>query len=102
MRLGREAREVGRAPIHESGLKGVRRSLLEQFRPDVLGDSHDVEGFVSIDWLKTEKPFANADFYLCGPKPFLRSLVRGLILAGVQVDRIHYEFFGPADELLAA
>ena len=69
---------------------------------DVLGDSHDVEGFVSIDWLKAETPFDTADFYLCGPKPFLRSLVQGLILAGVPVDRIHYEFFGPADELLAA
>ena len=69
---------------------------------DVLGQSHDVEGFVSIDWLKTNTPFATADFYLCGPKPFLRALVGGLVAAGVDGDRIHYEFFGPADELLAA
>ena len=68
----------------------------------MLGQSHDVEGFVSIDWLKANSPFATADFYLCGPKPFLRSLVGGLVAAGVPSDRIHYEFFGPADELLAA
>ncbi|HWT51485.1 MAG TPA: NO-inducible flavohemoprotein [Caulobacter sp.] len=69
---------------------------------DVLGQTHDVEGFVSIDWLKDNTPFATADFYLCGPKPFLRALVGGLVAAGVEADRIHYEFFGPADELLAA
>jgi nitric oxide dioxygenase len=28
--------------------------------------------------------------------------VGGLALAGVPSDRIHYEFFGPADEILAA
>lgn len=69
---------------------------------DVLGESHDVEGFVSIGWLQAQTPFDTADFYLCGPKPFLRTLVRGLIEAGAPADRIHYEFFGPADELLAA
>lgn len=69
---------------------------------DVLGRTHDVEGFVSIDWLKDNTPFATADFYLCGPKPFLRALVGGLVAARVEADRIHYEFFGPADELLAA
>ncbi|MET3667671.1 NO-inducible flavohemoprotein [Caulobacter sp. 1776] len=69
---------------------------------DVLGQTHDVEGFVSIDWLKAETPFDTADFYLCGPKPFLRVLVQGLVAAGVEADRIHYEFFGPADEALAA
>lgn len=69
---------------------------------DVLGQTHDVEGFVSVDWLKAQTPFDIADFYLCGPKPFLRSLVSGLAQAGVSADRIHYEFFGPADELLAA
>ena len=69
---------------------------------DVLGDSHDVEGFVSVDWLKAQTPFETAAFYLCGPKPFLRALVGGLVAAGVDAGRIHYEFFGPADELLAA
>jgi len=45
---------------------------------------------------------AEADYFLCGPKPFLRAFVSALARAGVASDRIHYEFFGPADELLAA
>jgi nitric oxide dioxygenase len=32
----------------------------------------------------------------------LRAFVGGLALAGVRSNRIHYEFFGPADEILAA
>lgn len=67
---------------------------------DLPGETHDHTGMITIDWLKTNTPFANADFYLCGPKPFLRGFVSGLSLAGVAGDRIHYEFFGPADELL--
>ena len=39
---------------------------------------------------------------LCGPRPFLRAMVGGLARTGVPLGNIHYEFFGPADELLAA
>ena len=69
---------------------------------DAVGRTHDVTGMVSIDWLRDNVPLAEADVYLCGPKPFLRAFVGGLSLAGVAADRIHYEFFGPADELMAA
>ena len=69
---------------------------------DAAGTTHDEDGFVSIDWLRANAPLAEADVYLCGPKPFLRSFVSGLMLAGVPASRVHYEFFGPADELLAA
>jgi len=43
-----------------------------------------------------------ADIFLCGPRPFLRHYVSSLIGANVSPDRIHYEFFGPTDEILAA
>lgn len=69
---------------------------------DAAGETHDVDGNVTIDWLKANTPLTEADVYLCGPKPFLRAFVSGLSLAGVPSDKIHYEFFGPADELIAA
>lgn len=69
---------------------------------DCLGTTHDGEGLISIDWLKANTPLHEADIFLCGPKPFLRAFVGGLALAGVPSSRIHYEFFGPADELMAA
>jgi nitric oxide dioxygenase len=69
---------------------------------DAAGLSHDYDGFITVDWLRSQTPFETSEFYLCGPKPFLRALVPALGRAGVSSDRIHYEFFGPADELLAA
>jgi nitric oxide dioxygenase len=62
---------------------------------------HDRAGLIDAQWLKEHAP-ANADFFLCGPRPFLRTYVGELTRSGVPEDRIHYEFFGPAEELLAA
>ncbi len=69
---------------------------------DVVGETHDVTGIITVDWLRANTPLDDADIFLCGPKPFLRSLVGGLRMAGVAADRIHFEIFGPTDEMLAA
>lgn len=69
---------------------------------DVCGQTHDQDGYISPEWLSANTPFHNADFYLCGPKPFLRIMVNELAARGIETDRIHYEFFGPTDENIAA
>ncbi|QRM31311.1 NO-inducible flavohemoprotein [Microvirga sp. VF16] len=69
---------------------------------DRPGEDFDHPGVISVEWLEANTPLTEADYYLCGPRPFLRAFVGGLALAGVRSDRIHYEFFGPADEILAA
>ncbi|MDW9416370.1 NO-inducible flavohemoprotein [Sinorhizobium meliloti] len=69
---------------------------------DAAGLSHDHDGFITVDWLRSQTPFETSHFYLCGPKSFLRALVPALSKAGVSPDRVHFEFFGPADELLVA
>lgn len=69
---------------------------------DRIGSDFDRAGIIDREWLNRHTPLAEADHYLCGPRPFLRTLVSALALSGVPADRIHYEFFGPADELLAA
>jgi len=69
---------------------------------DELDRTHDVTGFITAEWLRENTPLQTADVFLCGPKPFLRALVSGLSASGVASGQIHYEFFGPTDELLAA
>jgi len=69
---------------------------------EVAGQDYDHAGIITDGWLIDNTPVAQADYYICGPRPFLRAAVSSLSLAGVPSDRIHYEFFGPADELLAA
>lgn len=63
---------------------------------DRLGVSHDSEGHVDLELLKSLLPFDDHDFYLCGPPRFMETLYDGLGGLGVRGERIHYESFGPA------
>lgn len=54
-----------------------------------------------IDLDGVELP-AEAEIYLCGPVPFMAGVQAALRERGVAVDRIHYEVFGPAQELASA
>ena len=69
---------------------------------ETAGRDYDMAGIITDDWLVSNTPVGKADYYICGPRPFLRHAVTALAQAGVPSSRIHYEFFGPADELLAA
>ncbi|MDR3534488.1 MAG: NO-inducible flavohemoprotein [Rhodopila sp.] len=73
----------------------------EPLSRDQAGSAYDIQGLVSASWLAQNTPIGDATYYLCGPKPFLHSLIGGLLSQGVPSDRIRYEFFGPADEVLA-
>ncbi len=62
------------------------------------GESCDKTGFIDLPWLKTVAD-PGADFYFCGPVPFMRAVNHALKEWGVPEERIHFEFFGPADSL---
>jgi nitric oxide dioxygenase len=68
---------------------------------DVQGQDYDEPGRITMDWLKETVPVAEADFYFCGPKGFMRMLAIGLRTLDVPAERIHFEFFGPAEALYA-
>jgi len=58
-------------------------------------NSGDYVGYLSIDVL--QKFMQNdADYYICGPVPFMNAMIEGLKELGVKEEAIHYEFFGPA------
>ena len=42
-----------------------------------------------------------AEFYFCGPVPFMSCLYQGLVSWGVSHQHLNYEFFGPGQELHA-
>ncbi|MGG6309861.1 NO-inducible flavohemoprotein [Paenibacillus macerans] len=62
------------------------------------GESCDKTGFIDLPWLKTVTD-ASSDFYFCGPLPFMKAIRRALKEWGVPEERMHFEFFGPADSL---
>lgn len=91
-----------RSLAKQHGRISVNTFYSEPLPTDAVGYTHDHDGLVTAEWLVVNTPYQTAHYYLCGPKPFLRSLVRDLWTRGVHPDRIHFEFFGPSDELIAA
>ncbi|GGF75210.1 flavohemoprotein [Paracoccus acridae] len=96
------------SPAHHALDAQVRKAaarhgnvLVETFYESGAGETAN-PGRITLDWLQGNTPLAEADVYLCGPRPFLRHFVGSLRDAGIPADRIHYEFFGPTDEQLAA
>ncbi len=79
----------------------LRRSAkisFEQLRRSLLSGSVEAIG----RWLLENTPIREADYFICGPTAFLQCFVTGLRGAGVAQDRIHYEYFGPGADLMAA
>jgi nitric oxide dioxygenase len=65
---------------------------------DRASGQFDREGYVDLAWLQTVAD-PQAEFYFCGPVPFMKAVYRALIEWGVPQERIHYEFFGPMGSL---
>jgi nitric oxide dioxygenase len=66
---------------------------------DVKDIHFSKQGYIDSEWLKTKVISSNADYYICGPVSFLRAIVTSLKELGVNSERIHFEFFGPAINL---
>lgn len=71
----------------------------EPSEQDMEAKNFDKEGYVDLEWLKSILPNNQAEFYFCGPTPFMKVVYRALKDWGVPAENIHFEFFGPADEL---
>lgn len=67
----------------------------EQVQPSEQQDTdYQQHGYLDLtqltaDWLPTD-----ADYYLCGPKPFMQAQYQNLRQHGIASERIHYEAFG--------
>ncbi|MFS1513702.1 NO-inducible flavohemoprotein [Chengkuizengella sp. SCS-71B] len=66
---------------------------------DKQSNGFEKEGFIEMEWLKNILPSHQADFYFCGPVPFMKVIYKGLNKWGVDLQHIHYEFFGPKAEI---
>jgi nitric oxide dioxygenase len=66
---------------------------------DRKNNRFDVEGYVTQEWIVKNIPTLEADFYFCGPVPFMKSINTSLKNLGVAEERIHFEFFGPKGSL---
>jgi nitric oxide dioxygenase len=62
---------------------------------DVEGRDFDFAGFVDLKRIADAIMLPDADYYICGPIPFMRLQHDALIGRGVKETKVHYEVFGP-------
>ncbi|WP_394232440.1 NO-inducible flavohemoprotein [Niallia oryzisoli] len=82
---------------HENAASYVAYS--EPTEQDLAEMNFDKQGYIDLDWLKSILPSNQAEFYFCGPVPFMKIMYRTLKEWGVSEESIHFEFFGPAGTL---
>ncbi|MDR3099785.1 MAG: NO-inducible flavohemoprotein [Paraburkholderia sp.] len=62
---------------------------------DVAGRDFDHVGLVDVTAIKSAILLPDADYYICGPIPFMRMQHDALKQLGIREAKIHYEVFGP-------
>lgn len=58
-------------------------------------------GFVTAELIESLLPGRDADYFFCGPQPFMVNIYHGLLKWGIPASQVHFEFFGPRQELEA-
>jgi nitric oxide dioxygenase len=69
---------------------------------DVAEGHCDSVGLLDAASMRGLVPSTDAEFYLCGPKPFMSCVFGALKELNVPEERVHYEFFGPKQEFVSA
>lgn len=59
-------------------------------------------GLISAELIESFLPGRDADYYFCGPKPFMIAIYHDLLKWGIPASQVHFEFFGPREELRVA
>ncbi|MDN7653715.1 NO-inducible flavohemoprotein [Burkholderia multivorans] len=62
---------------------------------DLPGRDYDHASLVDVNAIKDAILLPDADYYICGPVPFMRLQHDALKQLGIPEARIHYEVFGP-------
>jgi nitric oxide dioxygenase len=65
----------------------------------VVREGNASTGFVDAGLIESLTPERHADYYFCGPKPFMVNIYHELLAWGIPASQVHFEFFGPKQEL---
>lgn len=68
-------------------------------KPGVERNGNASTGFITAELIESLLPGRDADYYFCGPQPFMVSIYHELLKWGIPPAQVHFEFFGPRQEL---
>lgn len=58
-----------------------------------------LQGMIDAVLLDKILPSRDADYYFCGPKPFMVGVYHQLLSWGIPANQAHFEFFGPRQDI---
>jgi nitric oxide dioxygenase len=67
--------------------------------PGVERSGNCSSGLIDAELIESMVPSRDADYYFCGPQPFMVTIYYELLTWGIPPAQVHFEFFGPRQEL---
>jgi nitric oxide dioxygenase len=68
-------------------------------RPGAERTGNASTGFIDAELIESVVPDRDADYYFCGPQPFMVGIYHELLRWGIPPAQVHFEFFGPRQAL---
>jgi nitric oxide dioxygenase len=68
-------------------------------KPGVERTGNASTGFIDAELIESFVPGRDADYYFCGPQPFMVGIYHELLKWGMPPAQVHFEFFGPRQAL---
>ncbi|MCV2401997.1 NO-inducible flavohemoprotein [Marinomonas sp. C2222] len=85
---------------HVNNLKSSLDLNIQTWYEQLDDDQEGVfEGQMVLEPIKDSLPLETGDYYLCGPIGFMMNVKQQLLSLGVSGERIHYEVFGPHQDV---
>ncbi len=74
----------------------------EPAKQGVLRDARASTGKLNMSLIQSILPNLDAEYYFCGPQKFMATINQELLNENVPAQQMHFEFFGPKQELKAS
>lgn len=87
-------KEIGELGQKHGNLKTHFR-YSEPARDGVLRGAGNDTGMIDAALIERLVPEKDADYFFCGPKPFMVNMYHQLLEWGIPASQVHFEFFGP-------
>lgn len=71
----------------------------EPARDGIVRSATNDTGMIDAALIERLLPEKDADYFFCGPKPFMVNMYHQLLEWGIPASQVHFEFFGPRQEL---
>lgn len=78
----------------ENKARSFKKHIFYENQKEVVAGLH--RGWVDLSVINEDVVIPEADFYICGPGPFISKHYEFLLQNGVKRERVHFEEFGPA------